>query len=373
VNGYWDELVNFTRSLFNSTFKTNPYLERAILTGITRVSRESIFSDLNNPEEVTTTSNKYEASFGFTEGEVFAALDEFGLSDKRGEVKAWYDGFTFGTVRDIYNPWSIINYLDKKKLMPYWANSSSNRLIEKLLREGNKNIKQEFETLMCEETIRVEIDEQIVYNELSIKQNAIWSLLLASGYLKVIKLMFQDDEGEYRYELKLTNKEVWVMFKAMIKGWFAEGENYNDFIQALLAGDLKAMNAYMNRVTLEMFSYFDTGKKVSKGRPESFYHGFVLGLVAELSDRYVIMSNRESGLGRYDVMLEPRRRADDAMILEFKVQDTEDEKELSDTVRAALRQIDEKKYETMLVKRGIPAGRIRKYGFAFHGKKVLIG
>ncbi len=373
VNGYWDELVNFTRSLFNSTFKTNPYLERAILTGITRVSRESIFSDLNNPEEVTTTSNKYEASFGFTEGEVFAALDEFGLSDKRGEVKAWYDGFTFGTVRDIYNPWSIINYLDKKKLMPYWANSSSNRLIEKLLREGNKNIKQEFETLMCEETIRVEIDEQIVYNELSIKQNAIWSLLLASGYLKVIKLMFQDDEGEYRYELKLTNKEVWVMFKAMIKGWFAEGEDYNDFIQALLAGDLKAMNAYMNRVTLEMFSYFDTGKKVSKGRPESFYHGFVLGLVAELSDRYVIMSNRESGLGRYDVMLEPRRRADDAMILEFKVQDTEDEKELSDTVRAALRRIDEKKYETMLVKRGIPAGRIRKYGFAFHGKKVLIG
>ena len=373
VNGYWDELVNFTRSLFNSTFKTNPYLERAILTGITRVSRESIFSDLNNPEVVTTTSNKYEASFGFTEGEVFAALDEFGLSDKRGEVKAWYDGFTFGTVRDIYNPWSIINYLDKKKLMPYWANSSSNRLIEKLLREGNKNIKQEFETLMCEETIRVEIDEQIVYNELSIKRNAIWSLLLASGYLKVIKLMFQDDEGEYRYELKLTNKEVWVMFKAMIKGWFAEGENYNDFIQALLAGDLKAMNAYMNRVTLEMFSYFDTGKKVSKGRPESFYHGFVLGLVAELSDRYVIMSNRESGLGRYDVMLEPRRRADDAMILEFKVQDTEDEKELSDTVRAALRQIDEKKYETMLVKRGIPAGRIRKYGFAFHGKKVLIG
>lgn len=376
VNGYWEKMVSFTRNIFNSTFKTNPCLERAIMTGITRVSKESIFSDLNHLEVVSTTSEKYADCFGFTEEEVFSALDVFGLSDRIQEVKAWYDGFTFGNRTDIYNPWSILNYLDKRRLAPYWANSSSNSLAGKLIREGSKNLKTVFERLLQGESIITEIDEQVIYDQLDNDEQAVWSLLLASGYMKVKRLKtYMSEFGEWKqeYELELTNFEVRTMFRDMVKKWFAgASSNYNDFIKALLLGDLKAMNTYMNKVAMATFSYFDTGKNPSGAEPERFYHGFVLGLMVELADRYILTSNRESGFGRYDVMLEPRRAADDGMILEFKVQDP-DEKELDDTVKAALDQIVKQRYETMMVERGVSAERIRKYGFAFSGKTVLIG
>jgi hypothetical protein len=369
VCGFWDEFTSFIRNLFNSTFKTNPYMERAIMTGITRVSKESIFSDLNNLEVITTTSNKYETAFGFTEEEVFHAVDEMEMGRKE-KVKYWYDGFVFGNVKDIYNPWSILNYLDKGELKTYWANTSSNSLVGKLLREGNTDIKKKFETLIQGGTIESVLDEQIVYNQLDDNEDAIWSLLLASGYLKVVHA---DLENEI-YQVTLTNYEVERMFRNMIKGWFKkDGASYNDFIKALLLDDSDAMNEYMNRVCESVFSSFDTGNHPSRTEPERFYHGFVLGLIVDLQGRYSITSNRESGFGRYDVMLEPLGKEDNGIIIEFKVFNKRREKTLEDTLQSALAQIEEKKYAQILEDKGIEAERIRKYGFAFEGRNVLIG
>ena len=374
VNGYWDELAAFTRSLFNSTFKTNPYLERAIMTGITRISKESVFSDLNNLEVVTTTSEKYAESFGFTEQEVFAALDEFHLSDRKQEVKKWYDGFAFGNRKDIYNPWSILNYLDKEKLGTYWVNTSSNSLIGRLIQEGSPEIKIVMEKLLQGESFQTVLDEQIIFSQLDQGDEAIWSLLLASGYLKAEQAVFHPESGKMEYTLRLTNKEVSVMFQQMVEGWFGRCRQIqNAFLQALLSHDLEAMNEYINDISSELFSSFDTGKNPSgKTQPERFYHGFVLGMMTELREQYSVSSNQESGLGRYDIMLEPRDSNKDAFIIEFKVVHTKRGETLEDVVQDALLQIEKKKYETALTAKGIPKDRIRKYGFAFQGKVVLI-
>ena len=374
VNGYWDEMAAFIRSLFNSTFKTNPYLFRAVMTGITRISRESVFSDLNNLTVITTTSEIFEDSFGFTQQEVWNALEEYGLSGQKESVKAWYDGFVFGKKRDIYNPWSIINYLKTQKLSCYWANTSSNSLVGKLIREGSPAVKETMEELLKGQKLCTTIDEQIVFSQLEYIESAVWSLFLASGYLKADSYRFNEEFGIEEYELSLTNKEVRITFEKMIRDWFGKSvKEYNGFIKALLRGNTKEMNAYMNRIALSTFSYFDTGNRPSGSEPERFYHGFVLGLMVELADRYVITSNRESGFGRYDVMLKPRKKEDDAIILEFKVYDPDDEESLEDTVKAALKQIEDKNYKSVLMTEGISEDRIRKYGFGFEGKKVLIG
>ena len=379
VNGYWKELVAFTRSLFNATFKTNPYLERAIMTGITRVSKESIFSDLNNLVVVTTTSNQYETAFGFTEEEVFNALDEQGLSEKKQEVKSWYDGFTFGDSRDIYNPWSIINYLKYKKFTTYWADSSSNGLINNLIQKGSPYIKTMLETLIRGEKINVIIDEQIVFSELDYSEDAVWSLMLASGYLKVISSeelnLIRESENEY--ELAITNREILFMFRKMILRWFTPAKREtNEFIKALINGDVESMNAYMNKVTLKTISYFDSGNSPSDEEPERFFHGLVLGLMVDQTENYIITSNRESGYGRYDIMLEPIDKSNEnlpCIVIEFKVINPKKEKTLEETVEAALNQIEDKGYDAELVKRGVKKENIHHYGFAFKGKKVLIG
>ena len=379
VSGYWKELVAFTRSMFNATFKTNPYLERAIMTGITRVSKESIFSDLNNLVVVTTTSNQYETAFGFTEEEVFNALDEQGLSDKKQDVKSWYDGFTFGDSRDIYNPWSIINYLKYKKFTTYWADSSSNGLINNLIQKGSPYIKTMLETLIRGEKINVIIDEQIVFSELDYSEDAVWSLMLASGYLKVISSeelnLIRESDNEY--ELAITNREILFMFRKMILRWFTPAKREtNEFIKALINGDVESMNAYMNKVTLKTISYFDSGNSPSDEEPERFFHGLVLGLMVDQTENYIITSNRESGYGRYDIMLEPIDKSNEkqpGIVIEFKVINPKKEKTLEETVEAALKQIEDKGYDAELVKRGVKRENIHHYGFAFMGKKVLIG
>ena len=407
MNGYWDELVALTRSLFNSTFKTNPYLERGIMTGITRVSKESIFSDLNNLKVVTTTSREYATSFGFTEKEVFDALDEVNMSNEKAAVKEWYDGFTYGDVKDIYNPWSIINYLQTGKIDSYWTDSSSNGIVNKLIKTGTPDVKEAMAVLISGGVIEKKIDEQIVFDQLDKNEDVIWSLLLASGYLCIESYKEVSRLKRKIYGLKLTNLEVERMFEVMIEQWFGEEKfNYNNFVKSLLNGDIESMNEYMNRVTRGVISYFDTGKTPSDEEPERlascydcrgvangsslnccsnlyamteksshFYHGLVLGLMVDQVDNYILSSNRESGFGRYDIMLEPIDKNNEKLpgiVIEFKVFNQKKEDTLEETVENALRQIKEKDYDAELIKRGVKEENIYHYGFAFKGKEVLI-
>ncbi len=379
--GYWEETIAFFKGFFVQTFKDNENLERGLITGITRVSKESIFSELNHLEVVTTTSDKYATSFGFTEEEVFSALDETGLSECKEGVKKWYDGFIFGKHTDIYNPWSIISFIGKGgEYAAYWANTSSNDLVSALIQTGDADVKKTVEDLLAGKSFTAPIDEQIVFNQLSGNTNAIWSLLLASGYLKAIgrEPLREDRTSDAEYILTLTNREVWFMFQRMVKDWFGRYDvptYYNEFINALLHDNVRRMNTFMNKVALNTFSYFDTGNKPSEAtHPERFYHGFVLGMIVNLSDKYKVTSNRESGYGRYDVMIEPFDKKEKAFIFEFKVLDADDdEMTLEDTVANAHAQIEEKQYEAALVANGFAPENIRKYGFGFQGQKCLIG
>lgn len=362
LNGYWSKLSSFLQPLLGKALKDNAYLERGLLTGITRIAKESIFSDLNHLDVITTVSDDYSTAFGFTESEVFAAMDRCGLSDRRN-VKDWYDGFTFGHSHGIYNPWSILNYLKEKQFAPYWANTSSNALAGQLIREGSKKVKQDFERLLRGETIVTTLSESIVFQDLKSNTSSLWSLLLASGYLKIA-----GTAANQNYHLALTNREVREMFEDLIRRWFDDdNDSYADFVDTLLSGDVWAMNETMNALTQSVFSFFDTNAE----QPEKFYHGFVLGLLVTLKDRFIITSNRESGFGRYDVILEPRDKAkDEAFILEFKIHRTGT---LEDSLKLAHEQIRTKNYATDLLNRGIPKDRIRAYGLVFDGKKVLIG
>ncbi len=342
LSGYWNKAVSFFSSFFNATFKTNPYLERGIITGITRIAKESIFTGMNNLDVITTTSDEYAAAFGFTEKEVFDALDIMELGSEKKDVKKWYDGFTFGNQTDIYNPWSIASFIRKNgKYENYWADTSSNGLVNSLMQTGNPSIKQTMEALLRGKSFEAELDEKIVFDQLDGSVNAVWSLLLATGYLKVLDLKYVGERKRKIYTLTLTNMEVESIFENMVKGWFGGSTEtyYNEFINALLHDNVRKMNTFMNKVALNTFSSFDSGNKPSEQtKPECFYHGFVLGMVVNMADTYFVRSNRESGYGRYDVMLEPVDKNGKAFIFEFKVLDPdEDEETLEDTLAAAHR------------------------------------
>lgn len=372
--GYWGEMVDFMRNLFNSSFKSNPYMNRAIMTGITRIGRESLFSDFNHANILTIFDDKYSQYFGFTENEVFKALDNYGL-DEKDKVKFWYNGFTIGSRHDIYNPWSIIKYLEKKRVGLYWVNTSRNTLLSNIIKSSDIDTKQDFEKLLMGESLTAYVDECVVFDDIQDNREAIWGLMIAAGYLRAEVLSEEFDEyANNKCLFSITNYETQCMFRNLIKNWFVKQKRaYNEFVAALLKADVKLMNIYMNQITSRIISYFDSGNSPSVNEPERFYHGLVLGLFVELRDRYTVKSNRESGYGRYDIMLEPKDALnDDGIIIEFKVLDDSEEKTLHDTANNAIKQITDMNYAAELMEKGLPAERIHFYGFAFQGKNVLI-
>lgn len=372
--GYWGEMVDFMRNLFNSSFKSNPYMNRAIMTGITRIGRESLFSDFNHANILTIFDDKYSQYFGFTENEVFKALDNYGL-DEKDKVKFWYNGFTIGSRHDIYNPWSIIKYLEKKRVGLYWVNTSRNTLLSNIIKSSDIDTKQDFEKLLMGESLTAYVDECVVFDDIQDNREAIWGLMIAAGYLRAEVLSEEFDEyANNKCLFSITNYETQCMFRNLIKNWFVKQKRaYNEFVAALLKADVKLMNIYMNQITSRIISYFDSGNSPSVNEPERFYHGLVLGLLVELRDRYTVKSNRESGYGRYDIMLEPKDALkDDGIIIEFKVLDDSEEKTLHDTANNAIKQITDMNYAAELMEKGLPAERIHFYGFAFQGKNVLI-
>lgn len=367
---YWGEMVNTCRQLFHRTFKENRYYARAIITGVTKVSKNSMFSDLNNLEVDSVTCNAYSDCFGFTEQEVMDALKCQNINKMR-DVKAMYDGFIFGRQKDMYNPWSICNYMRHGELRSYWINTSSNKLIGDIIRKYPVRSKYEIEQLMTGESVHKFINEDVTFQYLDGDENSLWSLLLAVGYIKAENVVIAD--GMTECDVSVTNREVMGMFKYEIVSMFENGFSiYPRFAEALLCHKIEELNDILMDIAYTSMSYFDVGRRPSERAPENFYHGLVLGLVVSLKERYRIVSNRESGRGRYDIAMYPIYEQDDAFILEFKVLDDKREKNLEETAVNALKQIDDKCYETDFLAAGISRERIYKLGFAFCGKDVLV-
>ncbi len=363
VEGYYEEGIKFFKTFYGVTFKDNPYLEKTILTGVSRVAKESIFSGANNFHVYTVLDDEFSDDFGITEKEMDKIIDDFEIQDQKEEIKKWYDGYTIGNTEGIYNPWSILNYLTDKKLIPYWVNTSSNDLI-KLILKNSATVKEKIEQLLRDEEIEVPINLETVIVGIEKNEENIWGLLLGTGYLKVTEVV---DLAHGIYKVKIPNYEIKFLFQNIIREWFNDkviGNNLNTILKDLVTLNLEEFEEKFKQLVIEMFSFMDVGKNTA----ENFYHAFVLGMLVGLKDSYYVKSNRESGFGRYDIMLEPKDKNENSFVMEFKVYKEEKEKTIEDTIENAKKQIEERKYAEDLEERGYT--KITKMVFAFKGKEV---
>lgn len=363
VQGFYDEAIEFFRTFYGTTFKDNQYIEKTVLTGVSRVAKESIFSGANNFRVYTVLDNEFAEDFGITENEIDKIIQDFNIQDDKEEIKKWYDGYKIGDTEGIYNPWSILNYLTDRKLMPYWVNTSSNDLI-KLILKNSSTIKEKIEALLRGEEIILPINFETIIVGIEQNEDNIWGLLLGTGYLKITEVV---NLAESVYKVKLPNYEIKNLFEGIIRDWFSNKVIGNDLRSIL--NDLVTLNLYEFErkfivLVRQMFSFMDVGENTA----ENFYHAFVLGMLVGLKDTYYVNSNRESGFGRYDIMLEPKDKNGNSFVIEFKVLDDLSENTIEQTIENAKKQIIDKKYEDNLIERGFK--NITKMVFAFNGKDV---
>jgi hypothetical protein len=348
---------------------TGEYLEKGVITGIMRIAQESIFSGLNNPGVFTLLSKEFNDKFGFTEKEVETMLTGFDALDRYDEVQQWYNGYNFGG-RIIYNPWSITNFLASvgKELKPYWINTSDNEIVETLLSKEGKELKEEMEQLIRGESIGKPIDENIVLKDVGTDEDLLWSFLLMGGYLKPTGKRRDAASGKMLYNLSIPNLEVKYTYTRIIRRYFSskiENKSLEIMLKALIEGDIKLFEKFLRKVIAAVFSYHDFS-----GEPEKVYHALVTGLLIWITDSHEIKSNRESGYGRYDIMIIPRDLAKTGYVIEFKTVDTEENETVESAVKAALKQIEEKKYEMELKERGVK--KVKKLAVVFKGKDVTV-
>jgi hypothetical protein len=366
--GYYDEIINFIRNFLCGGLKdTDQYLEKGVVTGIMRIAKESIFSGLNNPGVYTLLSKEFDDKFGFTEQELEILLADFQVSHRYEEVKEWYNGYCFGS-RVIYNPWSIINFLgsEENELKPYWLNTSDNQLVDSLLSKGGKELKKELEQLIRGESIEKAIEEEFVLKDIYIVEDFLWSFLLMGGYLKKTGKRRDDAAGCMYYTLSVPNLEVRITYTRIIKRYFSdkiENQELEMMLKALLEGDIDVFAEIFSDYVIKSMSFFDTA-----GEEEKVYHAFVMGLLLWLGNGYQIKSNRESGYGRYDIMIIPKEKSKLGFIIEFKK--TRKKETLETAVKSALEQIENKKYETELLQSGI--NNYKKLAIVFKGKEVTV-
>jgi len=364
---FYDEIIGFMRNFFSGAFKDNKNLSYGFLTGILRIAQESIFSGLNNLTVNSVMDEEYDSFFGFTESEVKAMLSYYGVSDKEEELKDWYDGYLFGS-EEIYNPWSVINYISKGCLpQAYWVNTGKNEILDDVLRVATDDITERLYDLLQGERVVARIDQNVVYRSLAEDPANIYSLLLVAGYLKTPKKELQAD-GSYLCEVSIPNREIAAVYKSEILSHFLQTgaitrTTANKIAESLYANDYKKLQSAIEEYMDKSISFFDGGA-------EGFYHGLMLGLIALMDNQYKIKSNRESGDGRFDVSLIPREKRYPGIILELKWKEKLSDVELEKWSNEALKQIGELRYDSEMKEDGIT--EILKFGIAFSGKKVCV-